>query len=321
MIGGILSKTRRRIQPKQEQDYQLTFVLWTISVIAVLLLVVQYMIYDRDDALLRLLLVISAIGVPTIFLFMQNKWDRQDVINFEIDPALIVLSGALGLVVWTMAWWGMSVIQEDILFDVLGSFRPPSVYLPANLEDGWLWLVLGDVVFIPLALMILLWGGLRRQIQNAPVWQSILLFGFYLGLLGALLFGQGIAGMFGYGLCGITAGFVSIYGRSAWAGLATHATFMYANRAFLDDLLWEMTYENESGLRVSEPHFGTQWLSLVLVAGLMSIALMQVIRFRSDFQNQAKSSTLSPNKLQWGAIGLAIIVFVLLIVNEAQRST
>ncbi len=320
MIGEILSKTRKRIQPKQQDD-QLTSVLWTISIIAALLLVVQYIIYDRDDALLRLVLTISAISVPIIFLFLKNKWNWYEVINFQIDPAIIVLSGALGLTVWAIAWWGMSVIQEDILFDILGGFRPPNIYLPANLEDGWLWLVLGDVVFIPLVLMVLLWGELRRQIQNAPVWQATLLYGGYLGVLGALMFGQGISGMFGYGLCGIVAGFATIYGRSAWAGLATHTTFMYANRAFLDDLLWEMTYENENGLRVAEPHFGTQWLSLVLVVGLISVALMQVIRFRSDLQYQAKSSTLSPNRLQWGAFGLAVVVFVLLIVSEAQRST
>ena len=314
-----MAKTRKRPQPKNYQEQRFTLTLWTLSIVAGLLLVVQHIFYDQDDVLLRLMVVIIAISVPPFILFWQSNWRLHDIIDFNIDPTLIVLSGGLGLVVWAIGWWGMSVLQEDVLFEVFGVFRPPSIYLPNNLDDGWLLLVIGDVVLIPLGLMVLLWGGLRQQIQDASIWQVVLLCGGYLGLFGALLFGQGVSGMVGYGLCGVAAGFVSYYTRSAWAGFATHATFMYANRAFLDNLLLEMTFEDDNGLRLPEQYFGIKWLSLVLITSLIAIALIQVIRFRSKLEPSEKVSTFPLTSPRWGAIALSVIIFVLLIIDEAQR--
>ena len=314
-----MAKTRKRSPSKKDQAYRFTLTLWVISIVAALLLIVQHVFYERDNDMLRLVVIVITMGVPIFILFQQNGWQLQDVIDFNIDPTFIVLSGSLGLAVWGIGWWGMSILDEKVLFEIFGFLQPPSVYLPINLSDGWEWLVLGDVILIPLGLMLLLWGGLCHQIQNAPIWQVVLLCGGYLGLFGALLFGQGLPGIFGYGLCGIAAGFVSYYARSAWAGFATHATFMYANRAFLDNLLDEMTFRNDEGLVAAEPYFGMQWLSLVLVSSLIAIALIQIIRFRSNLESSEKSSSLSLTSSSWWAIGLAIVVFVLLIIDEAQR--
>lgn len=312
-------KIRKRTLSTKEQTSQLTLALWVISLVAGILLAVQHVLYERDDDLLRLVIVVGTIGVPTFFLFQQNGWHLPDVINFNVDPTLIVLSGGLGLAVWGIGWWGMSMIQEKALFEIFGTYQQPSIYLPNNLESGWEWLILADVVLIPTGLMLLLWGGLRRQIQDALIWQVILISGGFLGLFGMLLFAQGMSGFFGYGLCGIAAGFASYYARNAWAGFATHATFMYANHAFLDNLLVEMTFENENGLRVPEDYFGMQWLSLVLVSILVAIALIQIIRFRSNRDTGEEPSILSFTSSGWVAIGLAVVIFLLFIVDEAQR--
>lgn len=314
-----MAKIQKRSQPKKNQEQRFTLTLWIIGIVAALLLVFQHVFYDKNDALLRLVVIVFTIGIATVVLFWQSNWRLRDVVDFDVDPTLIILSGCLGLGIWAIGWWLMAVIQEDILFEVVGDFQPPSIYLPNNLQNGWIWLVFGDVVLIPLGIMILLWGGLRQQFQNTSIWQVVLLSAGYLGLFGALLFEQGIVGLLGFGLCGVASGIASYYTQSVWTGFATHATFMYASRAFLDDLLFEMTFENESGRRVPEPYFGVQWLSLVLITSLVCIALIQIIRFRSNLEPGEKSTALPVSTPRWGAIALSVIVFVLLIIDEAQR--
>jgi hypothetical protein len=83
---------------------------------------------------------------------------------------------------------------------------------------------------------------------------------------------------------------------------------MYANLAFIDDLTREV---------VGEPYLGTGWLTLLLVSGLATLALIQVIRFRSaPFTRQAPSER---SRSLWLALAVLFVAASIVGVSEFRQ--
>lgn len=298
----------------------LTF--WIAGVVALFLAAIYTIFYEETSILPRSVALLAAIAFPAGLLFFQNATLWQAIWQQMPDPILLVLSGVAGLTIWPIAWWVMSVADTYIFSDLFGPLEPPALYLAINLDQNWVLLVLTDVVLVPLALMVLLWGVLRFQLAALPLWQSVLLLGGIFGVYGTLLYGQGLVGFLGYGLCGGIAAFVSLKAKTGWAGLATHGVFMYANLNFLDDLLREMTQTLEGGGRASEPYVGTKWLSLVLLSGLVTLATLQIMRFLSE-SVEAQPTTRPKIQVHVFLVGFILLLVLLFVfLNEInQRST
>lgn len=304
---------------KAEPQRNLTVMVWILALLTLALAFIHWLFYEETLIWGRSAVVVGCLWLAVGVLLWLTDIHWRDLVGVDVDPIVIALSGIAGLSIWVVAWWLMSWLAEDVLFEIVGGFAPPSIYQPANWEDIWTPLVITDVVLVPLGLMLLLWGGLRVHVAGLSVGQASLILGAIFGLFGIMLYGQGIVGFWGYGLCGMVAGFVSLQARSAWAGFATHAVFMYANLDLLDNLLEQMAKRTEEGRVIElEPYLGTKWLALVLIAGLTVTFLLQIIRFRTE----TKSGKLPPPQVQgatWLAVGLMVSIFAYLIVDEIQR--
>ncbi len=234
---------------------------------------------DNTAVIMRIALVMGATLIPAFFVLWRTGLGANWREFFAVpDPIVLVLSAVAGLAIWPTAWWLMSIIH-DALNDLFGPFTPQTLFLPVAWDDIWTLYVLSEVVLIPLALAVLLWGVAQRQLQR--LWVGSLVLGAVLGFVGILVFGQGVAGFFGYGLCGVIAAMVSLRSRSLWAGFATHATFMYANLS-LNDELTKQVYELVNNSLEPKSYLGQDWLTLILVGGLVCLVALQVLRFRTE---------------------------------------
>ena len=288
-----------------------------VGIVAILLLIPHRLFYDSTAIIARTLLVVGILLLPMVMLSSSGSIRRLS--PSSCDAVTLALSGAAGLTIWPVAWWLMGWIADEVMFPAFGPYTPPAIYQPVHWETIWTWLILADVVILPLALMILVWGMLPAQLTTLPAWQSILIAGSLLGVLGSILFGQGIAGLLGYGLCGSVAAFVTLQTRTAWAGLATHATFMYANYGLLDDLRDALALRDAEGRVLSLAGYGSmEWVALILLAGLATIMLMQIIRFRHNAEDRP---TLHQQLLlsDWLGLGLSLAAMVILMVSDITR--
>ncbi|MCB9436051.1 MAG: hypothetical protein H6673_03550 [Anaerolineales bacterium] len=292
---------------------------WTLTTTAVLAVIPYHFLYDETAISGRTLLVIGALGLPLFLLYLQYSWSWDELLGTNVDPVSIALSGLAGLAIWPIAWWLMGWLQDEVLFDLTGAYSSPAIYRPTNLESIWTLLVITDVVIIPLALMLLLWGAARWQLQRSNKLPATLILAFYAGVLGMLLFRQGIVGFVGYGLCGLVAAVVSLQTRSAWAGLATQGVFVYADLDLLDNLTTQMAKRSEDGTITGiEPYWGMQWLALVLISALVVVALLQVIRFRHERQTN-KAEPLNWTLGTSAAFGVSLLVVVFVFTDEIIR--
>jgi membrane protease YdiL (CAAX protease family) len=244
------------------------------------------------DVVTRTLLVMGAALLPALFVFWQNR-PRE------------IFSALAGLAIWPTAWWLMSLVN-DALEDLFGAYLPPNLFRPDFWNDIWTPYVMSEVVLIPLALAILIWGVAARQHQK--LWGKSLLFAGIFGFAGVLVFGQGMAGFFGYGLCGVIASITTLRTRSLWAGFATHATFMYANLGLLDELTREV---------VGKPYLGREWLTLILIGGFACLAILQILRFRTE--DMALPALESSNSMLWVALLAFLIVAGVVTYDEIRQ--
>lgn len=253
---------------------------------------------ESAELILRYILMLAALLIPVgiYHSLLRPRW--REIIDLNPDPVSLILSGLAGLAVWPVAWWVMRLSYEEFLFDFLGNYCAPIIYNRAFQEDIWGIMVIAETVLLPMALMPLFWGLLRVEWQGRAPWIAGLLIGLGFGLVSVLVFGQGIVGLLGYGLCGVVATLVSIWTRTAWAGFVTNATFIYANQSLLFDLLTE----------AGGDYFNQTWLAYVLVASLALIAVLQFLRLRSNTTAEKKPSSPLGSSL-W--LGLAILMMAL----------
>lgn len=283
---------------------------WALGAAAFLLLGSRLALSEDSaktaDVLFRILLVMGAALLPAIFVLWQHRSQWREIFA-PPDPISIILSALAGLAIWPTAWWLMSLVN-DALEDLFGAYLPPILFQPDFWDDIWTPYVLSEVVLIPLALAILIWSIAARQSQK--LWGMSLLFAAIFGFAGVLVFGQGIAGFFGYGLCGVIASITTRRTRSLWAGFATHATFMYANLGLLGELTREV---------VGEPYLGREWLTLILIGGFVCLAILQILRFRTE--GMALPALESSNSMLWlwGALLAFLIVTVVVAYDEIQQ--
>lgn len=295
---------------------------WAFGAAAFLLLGAR-LILSKDAAdnaavAIRMALVMGATLIPAFFVLGSSPLKKHWYEVFAApDPIVLVISAVAGLAIWPTAWWLMSIVN-DALTDLVGPFTPMQLFLPVTWDDTWTLYVLSEVVFIPLAFAVLAWGVAQRQVgQNQRLWIGSLVLGAVLGFTGVIIFGQGIAGFLGYGLCGIVAAIASLRSKSLWAGFATHATFMYANLSLNDDLT-KQVYELVNGTLEPKPYLGRDWLTLILVGGLVCLAALQVLRFRTEFDASQKSAP-PKNATLWIAFFAFLIAASVVGYDEIQQ--
>lgn len=255
---------------------------------------------DNTVVITRIALVMGATLIPALFVLWRNQINWREFFAAP-DPIVAVLSGVAGLAIWPAAWWLMSIIN-DALNDLFGPFTAQALFLPAAWDDTWTLYVLSEVVFIPLALAVLIWGVAQRQWSR--LWGDSLILGGVFGFIGIVIFGQGIAGFFGYGLCGVIAAVVSLRSKSLWAGFATHATFMYANLS-LNDELTKQVYEVVNNTLEPKPYMGQDWLTLLSIGGFVCLIALQILRFRTE------SNTPQPKSSQQSGAWFVLLAFLI----------
>lgn len=268
---------------------------------------------QSSDLMVRVFLLAGSFLLPFFALSVRRDWKWSDEIDFNPDAVQLVLGGLAGLAVWVIAWWGMSWLDEKILFDLFGRFTPVGFYLPQNQERIWSVLVIGEVVVLPLAMLPLFWLALQHAMESLPVWLGVVIGGLFFGTAGTLVFGQGLVGLMGYSLCGMVAVFACRAAGSVWVGMAVHGAFMYANHSFLIDLLSEVG---------GEPYLGRVWLTYVLLAGLALVLLLQIVRARAKQQGDipalpAKKTGISAGA--WLALLAVLVLLVIFGVDEIDR--
>lgn len=291
--------------------------IWLCTLVIVLLTGIYLIFYEQPRFEVRTLAIVTAIALPTVLFFLVADIDWRKILGESPDPIIILLSGLAGLTIWPIAWWLMSVLDTKILFEAFGAYDVPFIYLPNNYSQHWAAHILGETLLVPLALTPLLWGLLRHDLAKQHPTTATLILASLFGAVATAIYGQGIVGFFGYGLCGLVAGFASLKAQSAWAGLAAHFAFMFANVNFLDNLLKQMAHRLENGGAESEPYFGEKWLALVMVCSLVTITLLQLLRFRSEPYQEA-SPPRRPVHL-WFATAIIIIAFCVVLINELSR--
>lgn len=278
---------------------------WALGAVAFLLLGSRLALSDdsadNTAVLMRMALVMGATLLPAFFVLWRNGGGNWRKFFAVPDPIVVVLSGVAGLAIWPTAWWLMSIIN-DTLNDLFGPFTPQTLFLPLAWDDIWTLYVLSEVVFIPLALAVLIWGVAQRQLPR--LWVGSLILGGVFGFIGVMVFGQGIAGFFGYGLCGMIAAIVSLRSKSLWAGFATHATFMYANLSLNDDLT-KQVYELVNGSLEPKSYLGQDWLTLLLVGSFVCLVALQILRFRTE------TDTPQPKSPQQKSAWLVLLAFLI----------
>lgn len=308
---------------KNTSPRYLTAAWWTLVAIAVVIVLIR-LSFDSsfddaatmDDFLVRSGLITLAFLVPIAVLYYRFLWRWHEVIILDPDPILLVMSGLSGIAVWVIAWWTMGGIDDSFLSEAFGSYTPLAMYLPNYQANIWGAFIINEVVILPLLLMVIFWGILRHEMRDVPLWVWLISSSLAFGVFGVLIFGQGILGLLGYGLCGFAAALNSWRTKSAWAGFATHATFMYATHSFLIDLLREVA---------NESYLGITWLTYVLLAGLAFIILMQAIRFRlqavppRSVADSRKASKVPMSGLSWLAVIALFLLTVPLLVNELDQ--
>jgi len=261
--------------------------LWCVVGLAASLFAVQTGMADSDVLTLRYLWAVLAIGVVAIGVMSLRRLSFREVFGPPPEPISLIISGLAALSVWAVAWWLMDG-SNHLLEERAGLLPVPQflAFIPDKLPGvdlasaSYELQILFVVVLLPLLQAWLIWGLAQSELGvMIGRWRAAWVTGALFGAFNALIAVQdvepampwGLASLGGYLLIGIVAALVVYLTGSAWAGFATHSTFVYASFALRDDLSREM---------LGKDYFDLAWLTLILLGVSGAAILLQVIRFR-----------------------------------------
>jgi hypothetical protein len=282
--------------------------LWAGFAALLLLTGIYLLLRENENNALRIILTVLALLVPVGLAAFLDDTFKWRTLPGQLPPvSILLLSTALGVSIWPLGRW-LSENAGKFLFDHVGYYFPPFVTIdPWGLQIGY------QVVLLPLAIGLVVFGAMRVYLTGAPFLRSLLVMLLLFGLLGAVTSSQGLASFPGYAVLGLAAGFVALRMRSLWPAVAMTGAYAYAELAFFDQLFMEM-----QDLSYSD----TKWLLLVLFSGFVSIVLLQVIRFRSAAPPPGNSDDDLMTLMGWLVAGLVVLVFAVYVASEFdQRNT
>jgi len=292
-------------QRSVQQEFYVS--LWFIA-LAIGLAALIAALYQESTAIVpRTIILCFVLGFWAFLLYSWAGWRISDVVELNPNSIVIVASGVAGLATWLIAWWFMSMVQDYILN--INDYMPPAIYRVENLEEVWFWLVLSDVVLLPLLMLLLMWGVLSAQLQQLSPWLFALLAGYLFGMFGMAVFGQGLSGFVGYGLAGFVGGYLSALAKHGWAGVIVQGVFLYANMLLLDDLARAVG---------NADYFEMAWITRVVISFFVLIVAVQVVRaLREPSTSKATALPMSIKALLSPLLTLAAIMAVVILVRGA----
>lgn len=288
--------------------------LW-VGLVGILLVGAVFLLFQDTDAIeIRVALYVVALLIPLGIAHALQPISVRDLLGQAPDNLQLILAAGVGLSIWPVAWWLMEIIN-DFLFEQVGRYRPDTVVF-----DLWGLEVIQTVVIVPLALGILVFGGMRARTSSGRGWLIVLITAAYVAVLSLLIAPQisqnnpvGLPALAGYFLVGLLASYLSRVTRSFWIGFTIYATFMYANLALLFELL-----EAFFGL----DYLDTEWLTLVLIGAFGTLVSLQLLRLRTKSLSERTAyleKRDEPENIEerepMGALGWGAVLLLLLVVT------
>lgn len=284
--------------------------IWVGILAAVLVGFFMLLMENSDTNEIRVFLILIALLAPfaALWIFSTEDQNWREYFGTAPDVLILLLSGLIGLLLWFIVWWGMDFLNAELV-EAVGAYVPE-----VRGENRWGMEVIQVTLVIPFALSLLVFGLMRTRLGHFRM--SALAMAVFLAILSMLAapalspnLPLGIIGFLGYFVIGMAASLLSIYTRSLWPGFALLATFMYANLAFLYELL-----KQQYGLN----HLHQDWLLPVMLCAFGVLVLSQMIRFRTAVLPE-KSQAKSLSSIGWMGIVLLGMVWLFLAVDELQE--
>lgn len=259
---------------------------------------------------LRMILALLALLTPLALLWLLSE-EKQVYLDNAPDVSVLMLSGAVGLLLWLIVWWGMDFVNNQLV-EAVGRYTPDK-----GGSNAWSVEVIQSTLVIPAALSLLIFGLMRSRLahlRRIPAALTMACFFAVLCMILAPYLSQntptGVVGFIGYLVIGTAASLVSLHTGSLWTGFALVASFMYANLAFLYELL-----EQQSGVDYLE----TGWLAPVMLCAFGTLVIAQIIRFRSKTPDTPQGKRDPMSSMGWAALVMLVMIWIFLAVDEMDE--
>lgn len=270
-------------------------------------LILYFVLRQSEEVLLRVVLTPLALIWPLAALrWFDANATPKDWMGSLPSPLTLFLSALVGMSLWAVAWWAMS-LGDNVLMDAVGPYTPSFIHF----EDQWALEVIYFVLLLPLATGWLVFGAMRSRLSDSHPVSAILMMGLYFAVIAAITTPQGLVGLLGYGIVGVAIAFLCWVTRSVWPAVLAYGAFMYTSLGLVDDLFKEL-----GAVSLGD----TQWLTAVIFCLLGTVALVQVIRFRQpDSPKSTPRRAASLGGLGWGAVVGLLLVMVLYSASELDQ--
>lgn len=259
---------------------------------------------------LRIALYGAALLTPLFLLWMRSEKKQREqppYLGNAPEIPLLMTSAALGLLLWFIVWWGMDFLNYELV-EAVGRYTPET-----GGRNRWAVEVIQTTLLIPFALSMLILGLMRIRLSHLRRFSAALMMAAFfavLSMMTAPYLSQntptGMVGFTGYLIIGLAASLVSLHTDSLWTGFALVSSFMYANLAFLFELL---------NRQIGVDHWEMGWLLPVMLCAFGVLVLSQVIRFRTLPPSPRKKSD-SLSGIGYAALAVLLMVWVFLAVDE-----
>lgn len=262
---------------------------------------------------LRMILALLALLTPLTLLWRLSEEKSAWRIYFGDAPdvSVLMLSGAVGLLLWLIVWWGMDFVNNQLV-EAVGRYTPDQ-----GGHNAWSVEVIQSTLAIPAALSLLIFGLMRSRLAHLRRIPAALTMAFFFAVLCMILAPYlsqntptGVVGFIGYLVIGTAASLVSLHTGSLWTGFALVASFMYANLAFLYELL-----EQQNGVDYLE----TGWLAPVMLCAFGTLVIAQIIRFRSKTPDTPRGKRDPMGSMGWAALVMLVMIWIFLAVDEMDE--
>ncbi len=282
---------------------------WSGLLAVILIGGVTLLMGDSTANGLRIALYGAALLTPIALLWIlsEEKQDWRPYLGATPEIPLLMTSAALGLLLWLIVWWGMDFLNHELV-EAVGRYIPET-----GGTTPWAVEVIQTTLLIPFALSLLIFGLMRLRLSQLHRLSAALMMAAFFAVLCMITAPylsqntpRGMIGFIGYLVIGLAASLISLHTDSLWTGFALVASFMYANLAFLFELL-----ERQIGV----DYWARGWLLPVMLCAFGVLVLSQVIRFRTlPPSPRKKSDALSG--MGWLALVVLLMVWVFLAVDE-----
>lgn len=282
--------------------------LWAGTLGSGLAIFVYLLLRNNPSDTHRVTLTTLALLTPLLTAsLMDGDFRPQTFLKDRPSPLILLLCMGCGAVLWPPVRWATEAIARP-LFEQFGLYSPQFVVI-----EPWGLQVLYEVVLLPIAISLLVFGLIRFYLQNTPTLAALFIPALFFGLIAAIVTPHGTAAILPYGGIGLVGSFLAWRTRSVWAGLAVYFGFAYVSLAFFDEFQAEV-----DGLALDS----TPWLTWVFGCAFVALILTQIVRFRIESESAAKRPHSDDDLMTlmgWVAAGLLIVAALFYGISELDQ--